>query len=169
MVLYDGNMSNDPNYNFCYLCKERLDTYHDDQDEGWYFVNTKQIRINKDPSSEDFKSEDDKQIVNVHVTCLKEIELSSRQSNALGLASSAVSAVRPQQVAVEEPSQAAPTTQQVENGDAPLAGQRRSHIEYQRETEDAFVGLQGFISGMESQKSKRQCTSSGGFMWSQSQ
>ena len=50
MVLYDGNMSHVPTYNFCYLCKERLDTYHDDQDEGWYFVNTKQIRINKDQS-----------------------------------------------------------------------------------------------------------------------
>ena len=140
MVLYDGNMSNDPHYNFCFLCKERLDTYHDDQDEGWYFVNTKQIRISRDQSSEEYKGEDDKQIVNVHVTCLKEIDLSSRQSNALGLATSAV---RPQQVAVEEPSKAEtpPATLLAENGDAPLTGQRRSHIEYQRETEDAFVGL----------------------------
>ena len=93
MVLYDGNMSHDPNYNFCFICKERLDTYHDEQDEGWYFVNTKQIRISKDQSSEEVKGtkdEEDKQVVNVHVTCLKEIELNNRQANALGLQSSAV-------------------------------------------------------------------------------
>lgn len=136
MVLYDGNMSHVPTYNFCFLCKERLDTYHDDQDEGWYFVNTKQIRISKDQSPEEAKGtrdEDDKQIVNVHAICLKEIDLNNKQEKALGLKSSAV---RPQQVAVEEPPkvESTPATTQIESGDAPLAGQKRSHIEYQKET-----------------------------------
>ena len=30
MVPYDGSKSHIATYNFCYLCKERLDTYHDD-------------------------------------------------------------------------------------------------------------------------------------------
>ena len=101
MVLYDGNMSHVPTYNFCFLCKERLDTYHDDNDEGWYFVNTKQIRISKDQKSEEVKGtreEDDKEVVNVHTTCLKEIDLNNKQEKALGLKSSAV---RPQQVAID--------------------------------------------------------------------
>ena len=164
-------MSHVPTYNFCYLCKERLDTYHDDQDEGWYFVNTKQIRINKDQSSEEAKGgrdDDDKQVVNVHTTCLKEIDLNSKQEKALGLKSSAV---RPQQVAVDlsANADAGLANMKMDSEDVPLAGQRRTHIEYQQETQDAFSSLQGFISGMESQKTKRQCTTSGGFMWSQSQ
>lgn len=52
MVPYDGNKSHVPTYNFCYLCKERLDTYHDDQDEGWYFEHTKQIRFSAVPGEE---------------------------------------------------------------------------------------------------------------------
>ena len=101
MVLYDGNMSHVPTYNFCFLCKERLDTYHDTQDEGWYFVNTKQIRIGKDQQVEEGKGvrdEEDKQVVNVHTTCLKEIEINNKQEKALGIKPSAV---RPQQVAVD--------------------------------------------------------------------
>ncbi len=30
MVPYDGSKSHIACYNFCYLCKERLDTYYDD-------------------------------------------------------------------------------------------------------------------------------------------
>ena len=47
MVPYDGSKSHIATYNFCYLCKERLDTYHDDQDEGWYFIDTRQVRFTK--------------------------------------------------------------------------------------------------------------------------
>ena len=45
IVPYEGSKSNNSSYNFCYLCKERLDTYYDEHDENWYFVNTKQIRF----------------------------------------------------------------------------------------------------------------------------
>ena len=45
VVLYDGAKSHISQYNFCYLCKERLDTYHDEVDENWYFVDTKQVRF----------------------------------------------------------------------------------------------------------------------------
>lgn len=41
LVLYDGAKSHITQYNFCYLCKERLDTYHDEVDENWYFLDTK--------------------------------------------------------------------------------------------------------------------------------
>ena len=91
MVLYDGNKSHIPTYNFCYLCKERLDTYHDEQDEGWYFINTKQIRINKDQNLEESKEgQEEKMVVNVHTACLKEIELNAKQEKALGITPAAV-------------------------------------------------------------------------------
>ena len=45
VVPYDGSKSHIATYNFCYLCKERLDTYHDDQDESWYFIDTRQVRF----------------------------------------------------------------------------------------------------------------------------
>ncbi len=47
MVPYDGSKSHLATYNCCYLCKERLDTYYDDQDEGWYFIDTRQVRFTK--------------------------------------------------------------------------------------------------------------------------
>ena len=65
MVPYEGSKSADPAYNFCYLCKERLDTVHDEQDEGWYFVNTKQVRFRHDGITK---------VVNVHASCFKENE-----------------------------------------------------------------------------------------------
>ena len=54
----------------------------------------------------------------------------------------------------------------VESQDSPVVGQKRSHVEYEKyqENSDAFSELQGIISGMESQKTKRQATS--GIMWS---
>ena len=67
MVPYEGSKSNDPTYNFCYLCKDRLDTVHDEQDEGWYFVNTKKVR---------FRHEGQTKVVNVHASCFKESESS---------------------------------------------------------------------------------------------
>ena len=45
VVLYDGAKSHISQYSFCYLCKERLDTYHDEVDENWYFLDTKQVRF----------------------------------------------------------------------------------------------------------------------------
>ena len=65
MVPYEGSKSHDPTYNFCYICKERLDTVHDEADEGWYFVNTKQVRYRRNGHYK---------IVNVHSNCLKEME-----------------------------------------------------------------------------------------------
>ncbi len=47
MVPYDGSKSHIATYNFCYLCKERLDTHRDEQDESWYFVDTRQVRFTK--------------------------------------------------------------------------------------------------------------------------
>ena len=46
MVPYDSlEASRDGLYNFCFLCKDRLEVIHDEFDEGWYFVNAKQIRL----------------------------------------------------------------------------------------------------------------------------
>jgi len=46
MIPYDGEKSASvSSYNFCFLCKDRLEVIHDDFDEGWYFVNAKQIRV----------------------------------------------------------------------------------------------------------------------------
>ena len=78
MVPYDGSKSHVGSYNFCYLCKERLDTYHDDQDEGWYFVDTRQVRFTKNMSTKGATPAElaimANSVVNVHTTCLKEIE-----------------------------------------------------------------------------------------------
>lgn len=52
IVPYDGSKSHIATYNFCYLCKERLDTYHDEQDECWYFENTRQVRFAKSSGSQ---------------------------------------------------------------------------------------------------------------------
>ena len=46
-VPYDGSKSHISTYNFCYLCKERLDTHRDETDEGWYFVDTRQVRFTR--------------------------------------------------------------------------------------------------------------------------
>ena len=51
VVPYDGSKSHIATYNFCYLCKERLDTKYDDQDESWYFVDTRQVRFTKSISA----------------------------------------------------------------------------------------------------------------------
>ena len=78
MVPYDGSKSHIGTYNFCYLCKERLDTYHDDQDEGWYFVDTRQVRFTKNMATKGASAAElaviANSVVNVHTTCLKEIE-----------------------------------------------------------------------------------------------
>jgi hypothetical protein len=83
MVAYDGSKSHISTYNFCFLCKERLDTYHDDQDEGWYFIDTRQVRFTKSSSSHTGKAINNHHsgavhtpgsVVNVHTSCLKEIE-----------------------------------------------------------------------------------------------
>ena len=68
MVPYEGNRSHEPDYNFCYLCKERLETVQDESDECWYFVNTKQIRYSTAGADSVSKT------VNVHSGCLLEIE-----------------------------------------------------------------------------------------------
>lgn len=45
IVLYEGHKSHLETYGLCYLCKEPLETVHDEANEGWYFVNTKQVRF----------------------------------------------------------------------------------------------------------------------------
>ena len=57
-------------YHFCFLCKDRLEVIHDEYDEGWYFVNAKQIRV---------QHNQDMEVHNVHAICLKELELAERQ------------------------------------------------------------------------------------------
>lgn len=111
-------------------------------------------------------------MVNVHTTCLKEIDLNNKQDKILA---SKLTIVKPQPAAQpaaasSQPKEEADVNMKVESHDqeAPVIGQKRTHIEYQQEDSSAFSGLQGIISGMESAKSKRQCTSSGGAMWSQS-
>lgn len=47
VVAYDGSRSHDENYNFCYLCKERLEVAQDEGDEGWYFLNVKQLKLSE--------------------------------------------------------------------------------------------------------------------------
>ena len=78
MVPYDGSKSHIAYYNFCYLCKERLDTHRDEQDEGWYFVDTRQVRFTKHNTSVNRQGQQHttptSMVVNVHTTCLKEIE-----------------------------------------------------------------------------------------------
>jgi hypothetical protein len=49
MVPYDGEKSaRIATYNFCFLCKDRLEVFHEEFDEGWYFVHAKQIRVKDD-------------------------------------------------------------------------------------------------------------------------
>jgi hypothetical protein len=74
MIPYDGDKSaRVASYNFCYLCKDRLELIHDEFDEGWYFINAKQIRVKSE--SEDLPED----VHNVHAVCLKELELIERQ------------------------------------------------------------------------------------------
>jgi|LakMenEpi03Aug12_release.lakeMendotaPanAssembly.Ray.scaffolds.fasta_scaffold355516_1 hypothetical protein len=74
MIPYDGEKSASvASYNYCFLCKDRLEVIHDDFDEGWYFINSKQIRCKPTDVQEDL------QVVNVHAQCLKEIELNEKQ------------------------------------------------------------------------------------------
>jgi hypothetical protein len=76
MIPYDGDKAAKvATYNFCYLCKDRLDVVHDEFDEGWYFVGTKQIRIR---TNNEEQPEDEH---NVHAVCLKELELNDRQKS----------------------------------------------------------------------------------------
>ena len=171
MVPYEGSKSHVPTYNFCYLCKERLDTYHDEQDEGWYFVNTKQIRFSSsaaDQQSLDGKG-DEKLVVNVHTTCLKEIEMNSKQDKMSGSKSMAAKSQQSSSQ-VKQKEEAIPDSMKLsQDQEVTLIGQKRPYVEYEKYQEqnvDEFSGLQGIISGMESQKTKKQQTS--GIMWSQS-
>jgi hypothetical protein len=45
IVPYDGaQASAQKEYNFCNICKEKLEVEQDKQDESWYFVNAKAIK-----------------------------------------------------------------------------------------------------------------------------
>lgn len=76
VVLYDGAKSHISQYSFCYLCKERLDTYHDEVDENWYFIDTKQVRFKQaaESSINGAREASTGGVFNVHTNCLKEIE-----------------------------------------------------------------------------------------------
>lgn len=67
MIPYDADNASKTEYHFCFLCKDRLELVHDDYDEGWYFINAKQIKVNRDT-----------EVHNVHAVCLKELELAQR-------------------------------------------------------------------------------------------
>ena len=73
MVKYDGSKSHEAGYNFCYFCEERLDVVQDNQDEGWYFVGAKQIRLPKTNTDEELP-----ETVVVHSDCMKEIEINEK-------------------------------------------------------------------------------------------
>lgn len=73
MIPYDGEKAaRMASYNFCFICKDRLEVIHDEFDEGWYFVNAKQIRAHVEEGN------GDEEVLNVHAVCLKEIELSDK-------------------------------------------------------------------------------------------
>ena len=76
VVLYDGAKSHISQYSFCYLCKERLDTYHDEVDENWYFLDTKQVRFKQSSKNTNTNASNKAEtgVFNVHTSCLKEIE-----------------------------------------------------------------------------------------------
>eukprot|EP00350_Pseudokeronopsis_sp_OXSARD2_P002672 CAMPEP_0170544618 /NCGR_PEP_ID=MMETSP0211-20121228/3308_1 /TAXON_ID=311385 /ORGANISM="Pseudokeronopsis sp., Strain OXSARD2" /LENGTH=154 /DNA_ID=CAMNT_0010848305 /DNA_START=1140 /DNA_END=1601 /DNA_ORIENTATION=+ len=57
----------------CFICKENLDVIIDNDDESWYFVKAKKIKISA--SGESGK----KLAVVVHSNCLKQIELTQGQ------------------------------------------------------------------------------------------
>ena len=75
MVKYDGTKSHIAGYNFCYFCEERLEVVQDNQDEGWYFVGAKQIRL---PQPKDAAGESVPETVVVHSECMKEIEINEK-------------------------------------------------------------------------------------------
>ncbi len=62
------------------MCKEQLEVIQDDEDEAWYFVAAKQIKIstsNTNPNRVDTSSTGvAKKTVTVHAECLKQIEMS---------------------------------------------------------------------------------------------
>lgn len=91
MVPYDGEKSaRIAHYNFCFLCKDRLEVVHDEFDEGWYFVNAKQIRIKEDTQ--------EAQVHNVHAVCYKEIEMTEKQESRMEIPPARVGEKRPRVV-----------------------------------------------------------------------
>ena len=152
--MYDGTKSHITQYNFCYLCKERLDTYHDDVDENWYFLDTKQVRFksksgadNTAPSSGSGAANAPTSVFNVHTNCLKEIEELNFQNPASN-----------------KPAEAAAATAKSasEKMEVPVSivGQKRTYVDAQKSggpgTMDAQLrGLQDIIRGLESQKRRR--------------
>lgn len=58
---------------FCFICHEKLEVVQDDEDESWYFVASKRIKINS-------SKEGGKKTVIIHIECLKQIEMSREQT-----------------------------------------------------------------------------------------
>ena len=153
---YEGSKSHIATYNFCYLCKERLDTYHDDQDEGWYFVDTRQVRFAKSlaPAAGAGEQLQAKNVVNVHTSCLKEIEeLSFAQTEGHKKAA--------KQLEQESGANTATNDQTLE---LPLAGQKRIYVDAnlsevsragEPDVDLQMKGLQDIIRGLESQKRRK--------------
>ena len=176
LVLYDGAKSHLAHYNFCYLCKERLDTYHDDADENWYFLDTKQVRFKQSSASSAAKKTEMQStggVFNVHTNCLKEIE----ELNFTG-STSATSALP-----ASDGKKAALATEKMEVP-VSIVGSKRTYVDAQAkgstilsaaggklgdemtgvdqhtQAPEAVVdlqlrGLQAIISGLESQKRRR--------------
>ncbi len=57
-------------YNFsereCFLCKEKIECILDDDDDMWYFLDAKRIKI---------KTSEGRKIKTVHVDCIKQLDL----------------------------------------------------------------------------------------------
>lgn len=146
MVPYEGSKSHLGDYNFCHLCKERLDTCLDELDEGWYFVNTRQVRFVKSPGSPPA----DARVVNVHTSCLKEIQMNFTSASSGGDSSKPPPAAK----AKAEEHQA-------------TAGAKRTYVDAQRDAEEGralagvdstplkYSGLKAIVSGLDSLKRRR--------------
>ena len=76
-MAYDGALAcSQPDYNFCKICKERLEVLQDDQDEAWYFVNARAIKHKPKETEADVPEEEGPKVpMIVHLDCLRKLEM----------------------------------------------------------------------------------------------
>ena len=68
-MAYDGALASAiKEYNFCNICKEKLEVEQDKQDESWYFVDAKAIKHKITGNG------DGPATTIVHSQCLKKVE-----------------------------------------------------------------------------------------------
>ena len=143
MVPYDSRKSHIQSYNLCYLCKERLDTHHDDQDEGWYFVDTRRVRFLAKAATADSAAKPSS-VVNVHTSCLKEIEEMNFSKDSIV------------EVPVIGTKRTYVDAQEELKNDGASGGQQQ--IKTADDCDVKLRGLQDIIKGLESQKKRRKTT-----------